>query len=763
MEEKKKNLTDFFVDFIMYSVDKYKKNTKYLTKIDELFEKTPYEYYGNINITEENDIVEFSDKKVMIPCDFLDSDKINDRIYCIIDTYLNDESNGKSKEDNQKIYDKIVKDINNLKIEQFLIRDEKGNKNTLARYMEHKIKKRLRIEKNTELKFEHLQTYYKFVIETYFNEGVRLFMENNFVDKSVVTEYIKSINAWQTRFNNIGYTDEFLTGNYPFSIFGDNKTHGIGLENGKLVIIKDLDIKFDDDSAYRLPNNRIFCSGLLNESNYVQYGFNRFTFYHEIGHNVINPKHGKEIKINKTVYKYADDNYENGKNVAVQKTVFEEIRNKLNKKLTSDDMMILINELKFQELYIQTKDKHENAVGDIMADLLATTLVVSDLKRNNISNEEIFKCMITVYEKLHGDNQHFGKKIRALLNIYISKELSTYYENLIKTDGETPRNEKLDFGEIVNLLKKIEDNALTQIEYEQIDDEEVDEYNKLITISNITKKYTNECLTGFYDKLKYYGNMIDGNRVISDRNKTKLNEFIQNLNNQKLDCNLLKEASNDEKKLIDEIVGLIKDINIETLKTMVFKKNKDEVCEIIKNYLKPNSNVETTLTKLFGYGDVSHKTLTDDDKLNLSIPLRETVAIQNKIKTILTKYKSVMNGIETIDNATEFRDVVLVNIRKNNIEVLKSFLKYFKENEVNDDNYDLYFKFFTEIGKDVSKQNITEHSEDLEKIKTFNKQRESANADLTPSNSNKLNDLLYKKYIKYKLKYMNLKNFNNVF
>lgn len=277
----------------------------------------------------------------------------------------------------------------------------------------------------------HLRNFCEDVIYyDYFQSHFTSFINETY-DQEEAEQFAHYIDEWNNRNKNFfGTTSEgniFSLELYPYSFLAINETFGIKVnrDSNKFVLIP-TNTDFESTYGFNIPNIRIFCSGPITVENYIQYSYNRFTFFHEMGHATLMKKMDVNININEKKY-----------NLTVHSNIFETIYDLLH--FADDDMEIFLSndKLGFEEL-VGNGDININAILDIIADMLATSSMVKELKDLGINDKNIFDIMVSIYSRLSGNLDHFKSSLRSLLNIYMSKSLKDYYEVLISKDGETP-------------------------------------------------------------------------------------------------------------------------------------------------------------------------------------------------------------------------------------------------------------------------------------------------------------------------------------
>ena len=415
-----KNISNFFSEFGKYSLEKYVKNTKYKSKIDELMRNRNI-FYSN----KQHNSDTISDK-ILTDCNFLEDEKITRVIKEQIQLILLN-----TKLSKEEIYDKLNRQIDQIKIINYLTTNPSNIK--IKEYVLNGIYSYSRLQNPSlhmdDLTIGHLRKFCDEVIYAdYFQTHFSGFINTTY-EKSDAEKFAQHITEWMNRNKTfIGETDngiKFSNELFPYSFLAINKTYGVKLNLGSnKFVISETDTDFESTYGFNIPNIRIFCSGPISRTNYIQYSFNRFTFFHEMGHSMLMKKMNVNININGEKY-----------NLTIGNDIFTNINSLLG--FDSEQNEIFNNNAKLGFEQLLGTDVNGNAVLDIIADMLATFSMVKELKVLGITDEEIFKIMISIYSRLSGDELHFKSSLRSLLNIYISDILRKHYDKIILEGGET--------------------------------------------------------------------------------------------------------------------------------------------------------------------------------------------------------------------------------------------------------------------------------------------------------------------------------------
>jgi hypothetical protein len=649
------NITKFFAEFGLYSLKKFKENTKYITEIKNLFNNknnpTTDLIYKRLDLDKKDSD---TSPKTLVDCNFLNSNQILDEVNKTITEVLKTNETNYVPKNRDEVYDQIIRKVNEIKIKEFINNSENNFSPIRDKIIENikTYKEKTNLSKQSinvesinvdSLTIGDLKNYLNEVIYNDYIDQVSTFIRDFYIsgykDRSADKEYMdkiaKKINdlknkkSFTIRDNGRYYAQTI----YPYSFLASDlvvgmEITGYNINNGSggtwSFPENTFTTNFEDDTSFIVPNIRIFCSGPRqgNINFYINTSYNRFSFLHETGHNTIMSNREGIIKIlDKPYICNADENSFKKIEELIKDKIREE-REEREEREAEFEILTRADLMNFEEL-VGHNSINSLAIYDILADMMATTVMVNELQYLNIKTGDIFKIMMSVYIHLSGDNLHFKTALRILLNIYISPQLSEYYNELIKTNGVTP--------------------------------------------------YVDEN----YEKYK-------GIDMIAFNNT------------------------------VNTIITLVEKISLEKFKEMTQTKY----------------NIEFDAEK---------------SKIDKSLSAKDKFLKTRDVQFNLNEKYLFKHTINEITNIDHVQDTVLQLIRDgkhSTIKTIQQALEFFSTNEVNDENYKLYYNFFS----DLTNNEIG----NLEKYTT-----------IAPINGggNYLDDsLYYQKYIKYKLKYINLKN-----
>jgi hypothetical protein len=415
-------IAQLFSEFLKSFIKKNKDNKNYLNYYEQLKTVTPT---YNIN-----------------KCDFLDSSRIN----VIIEKHFKNTTElyfKKYKETNNHEeaskyqFDTFVKNIDLLKIHSFI------NSNIDTKYIISKIESTIGKTINN-ITLADLRTFVQLIYTNYFETILITFVQDFFVDRSVIDEKTKILKKW-TKYHSAFFDNSEYDASqsfYPQSYLTYNKTFGFKKDDlGKSLKMGEQSIDLEQSDIFNYPNIQIFCSSLNKVEEIIPFIFNRFIFLHEFGHNICFENNSTiKIKGNNYDLKNSTGKWE------YNELIYKDIEN-----LMTDSEKRYAEKYKLTNIY---KSASSFKILDIGADYLAISTIVKELNKLKIEDKKILEIIANIMKQLHGDDYHFDAKIRFYLNIYMNPFLLSVYDSNV-SQGEPDTD--LDVIDMIKVIKtKIE-------------------------------------------------------------------------------------------------------------------------------------------------------------------------------------------------------------------------------------------------------------------------------------------------------------------
>jgi hypothetical protein len=278
---------------------------------------------------------------------------------------------------------------------------------------------------------------------------------------------------------------------------------------------------FEQSDIIQYPNIKIFCTDLTDDNDIEKNLFNRFTYFHEIGHSYANGIqilniNGEKVCLNKKDFSSVPNTACNP-NMGMFNYNFRDEIKKINTILFND-----INTNKNLSMLEEIISPNNSFVKylDIFSDVLAFSVIINDLQRLRKDNAEIFNYCIAILKKLHGNYQHFETDTRILINIYINLTLRTELERRINSIPVlAPLNQKDIIDQYLNFLTDISNNPTNYRNYD-IDTSkpdlsllDEDFFNKAILYDLITLNIFNDIVqTHTHTSPNYLDDIINYNK-----------------------------------------------------------------------------------------------------------------------------------------------------------------------------------------------------------------------------------------------------------
>ena len=491
------DVTQLYFNFLNYCWEKVSTHNKDSIKLlSDMIDNTTEALYNENN------------------CDFLQETKVRDKVVEII---TNSQSLLKSKPVTPATYTEQIEFIKSEVLELKLL--DYVNTSPLTTKILADIEKNLG-KANNDLKFADLYSYFNFLNLRYFND-----LLIKWIDKFIVTDssYNTTIRDEISKYiRKMSFSHQIDNGNRIHSLSFLFLKNFIVLENNGSQFYGEGDGEsdFESNTVIYWPSIKIFCTTENNDEDL----FNRFTYFHEIGHFVTIG--GNKINI-------MNDNVCIG---TLESSGCEALR--FNYSLI-DKLEILNLDLvgktrrcgnlkSIHTLVSSISGKNSTVFGDIFADLFAFSIIVDEMESNGKSMDQILNYVKNICKKLGGDENHFAGKLRFILNIYFNDKLRAHYETILATLPNDPYVEQESYYEKgLKLLNKLE-NLLT----------DKDDKEKITEIIDTTRKYKGlielELVSESSDYKLKYKQFIDHYLTLPNVNliaiKDKIFDFFDSVN-----------------------------------------------------------------------------------------------------------------------------------------------------------------------------------------------------------------------------------------
>ena len=424
-------LTDIFEQMLSYYKSQYELRNDYFTVIKtNILDKSKY----NLDKSKEM-------------CLFIDENKLNNKLYDIkAYTKLKHKAsikkaNKKDDSDPNKLQDykqaginqliTFQQDVFKLKLKDFI------TQNPISQIIIKKLTD-ITSKKEDELTFEDVYNYFYTLNNSYFTTNLLGFLNSIFKNNDNVKQ--EKIKEFNTLLKNLTFRylhdksipDKNIYSNLSILFNKNYKQIKIKYNESpynKSSYLDDAKLDFEQSDIIQYPNIRIFCTNITNDQDIQTNLFNRFTYFHEIGHT---------YTTSLTTYNI------NGQTVCINKKKISSPLSDCN----PNEKMYLYNfgdelELHNKALYDEIHRIPFNLINDILqynsfnkyldvfADILAFSIIINDLKNLGKTQSEIFDYCISILSLLPGDDSHFNKELRAFINLYFNPELRSELEQRI--------------------------------------------------------------------------------------------------------------------------------------------------------------------------------------------------------------------------------------------------------------------------------------------------------------------------------------------
>jgi arsenate reductase-like glutaredoxin family protein len=348
-------------------------------------------------------------------CDFLDEDKLKLKLQEII-------------EQSQKSCIGLVDDkkhteqIEYIKIETYKLKlSDYVLQSDLSDRVLSNIGKFTGVNK-PELKIEELYSYFNFFNSDYFTTLTQQYLDRFIINDSaynllVKTDIIKNLKNLNF-VHKIGKTD----GVNSLSILFKENFISLRNKTDQPYDKEDAKSDFEQSDVIQYPSIKIFCT----EKNFNNDTFNRFTYFHEIGHFVT--RGGYSIKINNDDICIGTLDGNTCKEYGYSFKIKDHLKN-LGHTALIDNIMNCADLKKIHELFSQ--NKNSPVFTDIFSDIFALDIIINEMKEAGTTDEEILENIANICMVLGGDNNHFSKELRFALNVFFNPILKRTYEQEI--------------------------------------------------------------------------------------------------------------------------------------------------------------------------------------------------------------------------------------------------------------------------------------------------------------------------------------------
>lgn len=318
--------------------------------------------------------------------------------------------------------------------------------------------------------FGDLYNYFDILNSSYFTQNINDFLNKVFTNNKEIIQ--EKINNYTTLLKNLSFKyipDKSIPDRNTYanmSILFSNRNINIDINYNQTddkiknpFTLSSSYLDFEQSDIINYPSIRIFCTDL---SDIEKNLFNRFTYFHEIGHSYVN-KIGI-VKMNNKDICLREKNIEN-LCIGEDRVMFENdlsIAFERNFKTTFDTLskteFNMINEI------IKNNNSFLKYL-DLLSDILAFNVIIKDLESLGKTREEIFDYCIDILKSLTGNYEHFHTYTRILLNIYLNPLLKEELESRV-TKYEIQKN--IDYDKykkfLENLKSKIIDKDISYID-----------------------------------------------------------------------------------------------------------------------------------------------------------------------------------------------------------------------------------------------------------------------------------------------------------
>ena len=490
---------------------------------------TRNDYFSVIKTITNNININLDTKKDK--CEFIDEKKLNkkiDRIY-IETKILQDKfiKNADKKTDiNEKKSDYKQAGINQLQIFIDRIFKLKLKDFVLESDLKKNIFDKLREltqKKDNDITIEDLYTYFNTLNSSYFTGNINDFIQNVFTNNTEIIK--KKINDYTTLLKNLSFKyipdksipDRNIYAN--MSILFSNRNRNIDINYNQTddkiknpFTLSSSYLNFEQSDIINYPTIRIFCTDL---SDIEKNLFNRFTYFHEIGHSYVN-----NIGIVKINNKDICLREKNTKNLCSgdDKIMFSSqynLSNEFENHYKTTYNTLLKSEFKMINEIIKNNDFIKYL--DLLSDILAFNVIIKDLESLGKTREEIFDYCIDILKSLSGDISHFDSDTRILLNVYLNPLLKNVLEDRVKT-YEIQKN--IDYDKYKKFLENIKSKNIDR-DISYLDD--ID-----IIISSIEVAIENDMISSV-EVSKIFDTHMQEEWIENEDNYNKFKQFIEDV------------------------------------------------------------------------------------------------------------------------------------------------------------------------------------------------------------------------------------------
>ena len=362
--------------------------------------------------------------------------------------------------------------------------------------------------------FEDLDNYFNIINLTYFNTFLTEWL-NSYLkdDKETLNENLDFIRNY---FHKIGYKEHRDRYASPLSIFFKQEYIMLRKKDGASYYRVTGNADFEQSDIIYWPSIKIFCTS----EKYNEDLFNRYTYFHEIGHS---------LKIT-GFYNITDKNVCIGilkdsacNDLAWNFNIHNDIKARYPGFLEKIQCAHLTD---INEIILSNNTKNPAASYDIIADIFSFSVIIKEMEDNNKSIKDIFDTVCTICASLGSgsDDNHYSSKLRFILIVYFIDNLRNYFEQNIVSKLSidpyiyVPTKNVVD--KCVDLLEKLK-KLLT------VNTEEIEKIDKIIGDLNsykdiILNYFIENPFSDLEVKINKYINIYESyndTQLISNKNK----------------------------------------------------------------------------------------------------------------------------------------------------------------------------------------------------------------------------------------------------
>lgn len=442
-------------------------------------------------------------------CDFLEESKVRAKIEEIISM---SQDLLKSEKITEDTYTKQIEIIKSEVLQLNLLEYIKPS--VLATRILGDIQKILSKEPS-QLIFADLYRYFDFLNLKYFNELIIKWLDRFIVsDSSYNTQIREEIGKY---IKNISFSHRADNEHRVHSLSILFLKSYVVLENkeSQLYDKTDGESNFEENTVIYWPSIKIFCTTENNDEDL----FNRFTYFHEIGHFVTIGGNKIFLMNDNVCIGTIDKSNSDCKALRYNYNLVDELEilnpDLINKIRRCCDLIAV------RTLINPTNTKNSTVFGDIFADLFALSIIVDEMESNGKTMEQIFNYLKNICKLLKGDENHFDGTLRFILNVYFNDKLRAHYETILAALPNEPYvEEESYYDKGLHILNKIRDLVPDKADKDKfteiIDEYEYEDYKKTLELelANESTDYTTK-----YKKIINHYLTLDDSSLIAIKDK----------------------------------------------------------------------------------------------------------------------------------------------------------------------------------------------------------------------------------------------------